>query len=756
MSARLDSVLHYVRRVLGKQDEQGSDADLLQRFVRQHDETAFELLLWRHAAMVLRVCQGVLRDSHAAEDAFQATFLALARKAGSISRSESLAAWLYQVAYRVAVRAKLNAAERRALELRRHERRTPTRPAGPDSEVAERDLVPLVHEELNRLSAKYRTPIVLCYLEGKTHAEAAEQLGWPKGTVSGRLARAREMLKKRLVRRGVLFPTAVLGVALAAGKASAVPPALVAATAHAAVAFAAGNIAAAGVSNGVIHLSYGVLHAMCVSKIKATFAAVIAFLLIFAGAGALVRVGLVEASAREASAEMQRYRPPTATLPMTQGIRLGGPTAAEDEDDSGGPPGSAAGALPGFGQPPASPGSGGQAAPGQFPPGVGGPMGPGAGSGAFPGGPGFGQGPPTGPGRPGAGPGGFAGGPGSPANDNLAERKRRIDSSNKLKQIALAFHNYHDATGAFPADIVDDFGRPLLSWRVAILPYIEQDPLFMKFNLEESWDSPHNKQLLAKMPALYRGPSPGEGMTPDDFQTKTFYQGFSGKGTLFDRAVGRIRMTDVPDGLSQTLLVVEAGSSVPWTKPQDLPYNSKKALPKLGVFPEVIQAVFADGAVHGLRPDFDEQEMRKAIVRNDGEELNLDKLQLPQKVQAGPMSGGMAGGKMGGPPGMFGPGSGGGRPGGMPPGMDADLAKMREENAALEKMLDKTAVEMQSLRQEMDQLREQYSQRRRVQVEAEKLAAEREKLREALEDATAEIQAMRDELQRLKRSLEKP
>src|SRR5258708_10568323 len=112
MSARLDSVLHHIRKVLGNQEEQGSDADLLQRFVRQRDETAFELLMWRHAAMVLRVCQSVLRDSHAAEDAFQATFLALARKAASISRRESLAALLYQVAYRAAVRARLNAVER--------------------------------------------------------------------------------------------------------------------------------------------------------------------------------------------------------------------------------------------------------------------------------------------------------------------------------------------------------------------------------------------------------------------------------------------------------------------------------------------------------------------------------------------------------------------------------------------------------------------------------------------------------------------
>jgi RNA polymerase sigma factor (sigma-70 family) len=175
----LGFVLRYFRKVLDAPPAEGvPDAELLQRFVSGRDEAAFELLLWRHAALVLHVCQGVLRDSHAAEDAFQATFLALARKAGSLRRRESLAGWLYHVAYRVALKARARVAARRAHEAQARQRRAPASSAEPAADAARRDLAPVLHEELNRLAARYRLPLVLCYLEGKTHAEAARQLGW--------------------------------------------------------------------------------------------------------------------------------------------------------------------------------------------------------------------------------------------------------------------------------------------------------------------------------------------------------------------------------------------------------------------------------------------------------------------------------------------------------------------------------------------------------------------------------------------------
>jgi RNA polymerase sigma factor (sigma-70 family) len=713
MSAtRLDSVLHYVRRVFGAEAEHGSDTALLARFVRNRDDSAFELLMWRHAAMVLRVCQAVLRDSHAAEDAFQATFLALARKAGSIGRREALAAWLYQVAYRVALKARLDAANQRALEGRQRDRVPRVSAAVPRDDVAERDLLPLVHEELNRLSAKYRSPLILCYLEGKTHAEAAAQLGWAKGTVSGRLARAREMLKKRLVRRGVLLPAALLSVAFAATKVSAVPPALMASTLQGAVAYATGGAVAAGVSAPVLYLTQGVLQAMFFTKIKCTTAAVIACLMIFLGVGAMIRMAVSEVMAQSpAQAQIDgRYLPPQRQ-PFF-------PNPAFDPEGAAGPspvlPGPSAGGAPAAPQ----------------------------------------------------------------TKENLAERKRRMGSINNLKQIALAFLNYHTTYNAFPTDIMDDSGRPLLSWRVAILPYLDQQKLYNQFKLDEPWNSPNNRKLLSKMPAVYHIDT-----DDGDSNTMTYYQGFVGKGTLFEPDRSKVKLFDVTDGTSYTILLVEAGTSVRWSAPQDIAYSAKKPIPALGApFGDVIHAAFADGAVHSLRTDYDENEMRKAIIRNDGENIDMDKLEVTKKkVPPGiPGMGGIGSPGMPGMPpgpGAFGPGIVPAMPGGgpapgrgtLPPGAGSggsgmlggppaplDLKRLKEENAKLELSLQQIADEMQLLRNQMDKLREDFAVKQQAQKEAQILLADREKLKQALEDANAELKAMKEELQRLKRALEKP
>src|SRR5262245_2156401 len=240
MSAEVPPVLRYLRRVLDDPTAQGvGDADLLQRFAARRDEAAFELLLWRHAGMVLSVCRGVLRDHHLAEDAFQATFLALARKAGSIARRDAVAGWLYRVAYHAALKARGRRGRCPAPESLAEPDSLPAREEGPDP--AGHDLAPLLHEELARLPDKYRTPLVLCFLEGQSHADAARQLGWPRGTVAGRVARAREILRQRLTRRGVVLSAALFGTALTAASVSAVPPALVSATAQGAVAFASGS-----------------------------------------------------------------------------------------------------------------------------------------------------------------------------------------------------------------------------------------------------------------------------------------------------------------------------------------------------------------------------------------------------------------------------------------------------------------------------------------------------------------------------------
>src|SRR5262249_2058647 len=177
------------------------DHDLLDRFVAERDQDAYAVLMERHGPLVWSVCRRLLHDSHDAEDAFQAAFLILVRKAASIRRQACLASWLYRVTFRVALHAQ---SRRAGIGPRAQQVEVDSMPA-PESNSDERcaEIRPALDDEVNRLPEKYRRPIVLCYLQGKTNEEAARLLGWTKGTVSGRLARARDLLHKRLSRRGV-------------------------------------------------------------------------------------------------------------------------------------------------------------------------------------------------------------------------------------------------------------------------------------------------------------------------------------------------------------------------------------------------------------------------------------------------------------------------------------------------------------------------------------------------------------------------
>jgi RNA polymerase sigma factor (sigma-70 family) len=169
-----------------------TDGQLLERFADRRgegSEAAFSALMQRHGPMVLRVCREALRDTHAAEDAFQATFLVLARRAGAIRKTESVGPWLYGVALRVASCARASEARRRA-----RDRRGARMDAAYNDDLDRRDDGPAIHEEIGRLPEKYRAAVVLCYLEGLTHEQAARQLGWPVGTVRTRLSWAREKL----------------------------------------------------------------------------------------------------------------------------------------------------------------------------------------------------------------------------------------------------------------------------------------------------------------------------------------------------------------------------------------------------------------------------------------------------------------------------------------------------------------------------------------------------------------------------------
>jgi RNA polymerase sigma factor (sigma-70 family) len=197
-----------------------SDAQLLQRFVNHRDETAFEALVQRHGPMVMGVCRRQLSDPHSIDDAFQATFVVLVRKAASIAQPELLGNWLYGVAYRVSIKARVNAARRSA-----HERQAASMPrfeSSPDTDT--RELRVILDEEINRLPEKYRTPLVLCYLEGKTNEEAAKVIGCPLGSMSWRLSRGRDMLHKRLRARHLAFPAALFVPLLTDAAASAAVP----------------------------------------------------------------------------------------------------------------------------------------------------------------------------------------------------------------------------------------------------------------------------------------------------------------------------------------------------------------------------------------------------------------------------------------------------------------------------------------------------------------------------------------------------
>jgi RNA polymerase sigma factor (sigma-70 family) len=275
-------VLRYVRCLAGPPaPDDLSDGQLLRRFVALRDEAAFAGLLGRHGPLVLGVCLQVLGDVHAAEDAFQATFLVLARKAGSIRRSTSLGAWLYRVAVNIACQAKSAAALRRA-----HERQAAAmREVSAVAEAQGRDWQPVLHEEVSRLPEKYRVPVVLCYFQGQTNEDAARGLGWPVGTVKGRLARARDLLRSRLVRRGLTLQAAGCATALAQnGASAAVPGPLLHATLTAALRYAGGQALTAGiVSARAAALAEGALTTTTGTRLTVTLASVVVFVGISAG-----------------------------------------------------------------------------------------------------------------------------------------------------------------------------------------------------------------------------------------------------------------------------------------------------------------------------------------------------------------------------------------------------------------------------------------------------------------------------------------
>jgi RNA polymerase sigma factor (sigma-70 family) len=638
----LRNLVHRLRRLADPAADGGlSDSQLLERFVSRRDEAAFEVLVWRHGAMVLGVCRRLLRHDQDAEDAFQATFLALVRQAGSIRRREAVAAWLYRVAYRVALEARALAAAQA-----QREQPCPDLPA-PDAsnELVWRDLRPVLDEEVNSLPEKYRTPFILCYLQGKTNEEAARQLGCPRGTVLSRLARARERLRSRLARRGIgitgaLFAMLEVGTGLAA-----VSGRLVQSTCAAAHGIVLGKTAAAVASGQVATLLEGALQTMSMSRLKLTLSVLLAVVLLGLGAGAASSWG-----------------------------------RASGSDGSGS-------------------GSGGepvQVSPGKQP-------------------------------APRPAPDSNAHQPARKQDDPKAA-VRLVMSQNNLKQIGLALHNHHDTYKYLPGPaIYSKDGKALLSWRVAILPWIEQDALYRQFKLDEPWDSPHNLKLLDQMPAIYA--LPGD---PAGKQGMTHYQAFAGKDTGFEPRK-KLRLNDFVDGTSNTIIVVEASSPVPWTKPEDLPYVADQALPRLGVpAGNDFNALFGDGSVRLLSGKANEKMLRRAITRNDGEVVDVEQLSAPAA--------------------------------GTGPGGKVDLEQLVKENRKLKDLVTIAQQAIATLEEEVailkrrlvdEQSKKETKTRPQLDARAVELMREHEELRRLLERTLGQLQALQAERDYLKRKLSK-
>src|SRR5262249_35984530 len=304
---------------------------LVREFVGQRSEDAFAAILKRHGPLVFAVCLRMLRDNTDAEDAFQATFLVLTRKAGSIRQQETLPAWLHRVALNICRTIKLAATRRQA-----HERQAiDMSQTPPPDEVELRDWQSVLHDEVDQLPEKYRIPVVLCYLQGLTHEEASRRLGWPLGSVKGRLARARELLRTQLARRGLTFTGAALTTALAESATAAVPPALLGVTFHAALSFATGGTAAGALSTRALTLATATVKAMTAKKL------IHAALLVFAaGVAALFGAGAYWKATAGSEVKAQAEAPPKmplepggATVPEKKSGQDAAPARPPDEEE---------------------------------------------------------------------------------------------------------------------------------------------------------------------------------------------------------------------------------------------------------------------------------------------------------------------------------------------------------------------------------------------------------------------------------------
>jgi RNA polymerase sigma factor (sigma-70 family) len=310
--------LQHIRHLLGSDPAaESSDSQLLERFMACHDETAVEVLVRRYGPLVFGVCRRVLHNAHAAEDVFQATFLVLLRKASALGGYQPLGGWLYRVAYRLALRARANEAQRRKREAIAARNRLSCE--GCSSTPS--DLVVALEEELQKLPERHRAPLVLCYLEGKTNEQAAELLGCPQGSMSARLAQARERLRACLARRGYAVPVTGFAALVAGATAeAAVPLPLLANTVRAALWFAREEAAGSGfVSASAVALARGACRAMVVNKLKIGGALLFAAAMLGTGATMLLKASPPSEAEPQAAAAARPERAEGPGVPLPRG-----------------------------------------------------------------------------------------------------------------------------------------------------------------------------------------------------------------------------------------------------------------------------------------------------------------------------------------------------------------------------------------------------------------------------------------------------
>src|SRR5216683_3001048 len=303
-------ILQHIRKLAAIGSEPLADRELVQRFVSARDEAAFAMLVRRHGKMVLRVCQRVLHHAHDAEDAFQATFLVLSRKAGSLRHPELVGNWLYGVAHRLALKAGIYASRRWA-----HESQVAARPPiDPLAELTGRELIAVLDEELSRLAEKYRAPLVLCCLEGTARDKAAQQLGWSLSTLKRRLEYGRKLLRRRLARRGLALSAALSASLLTADTGhAAVSATLIASTIQAALSYQSGQtVAVAGISKQAAALAEEVLRATLITKVKI---AAVLFLAISVGAAEAALLARQVLEGKPAEAKEQAEPKSVASIP---------------------------------------------------------------------------------------------------------------------------------------------------------------------------------------------------------------------------------------------------------------------------------------------------------------------------------------------------------------------------------------------------------------------------------------------------------